>query len=50
MAKLKIEEILDVWKEERKGNLQMAEFEKFCKWYGIDINNLAQYFVTVVDE
>lgn len=50
MARLEIEDILDTWKSEREGSLQMADFEAFCRWYGIDIGNLAQYFVTVAKE
>ena len=44
--KLEIEEIVETWKIEKDG---FRDFEHFCNWYGIDISNLAQYFIQYVD-
>ena len=50
MAKLKIEEMIDRWKEEKPNLLGKTQAEKekalrdFCAWNGYNLENLMEYF------
>ena len=56
MAKMKIVEIVERWNDEKPEGLLMmskkqkdAAFADFCKWNGIDITRLADYFTEYAD-
>ena len=56
MAKMKIVEIVERWNDEKPEGLLMmskkqkdAAFADFCKWNGIDITRLADYFTEYED-
>lgn len=56
MAKMKIEEFVSRWNDERPSDFiamsekqKKEEFKKFCDWNGFDITRLADYFTEYAD-
>ena len=52
MAKMKIEEFVSRWNDERsEGFISLSEkqkkeeFKKFCEWYGFDLTRIIDLFI-----